>query len=98
LNAVPTGTYLTSTCWNTTGASVTITGVKCFSDNNGTTSLNVAGNTLGALLTGAVTCNTAAAAGTQSANVTLTNGDYLKFTWVADGTTKQSTWIVSGTF
>jgi hypothetical protein len=98
LNAVPAGTYLTSTCKNTTGVSVTITGVQCFSDNNGGSTLNVVGNTLGGLLTGAVTCTNAFAAGTQSANVTLTNNDYLKFTWVADGITKQSTWVVTGTY
>jgi hypothetical protein len=97
LNAVAAGTYLQSTCRNTTGSTVTIAGVQCFADA-GTSTMNVAGNTLGALLTGAVTCTSSFASGTQSTNVLLTNGDYLKFTFVADGTAKQSTWVVYGTY
>ena len=98
LNAITAGTYLQSTCKNTTGSTVTLTGLQCFTDNAGTSTMNAAGNTLGALLTGAVTCSSSFAAGTQSANVALTNGDYIKFTFVADGTSKQSTWIVTGTY
>ena len=98
LNAITAGTYLESTCMNTTGVTVTLTGLKCFTDNAGTSTMNAAGNTLGALLTGAVTCTSSFAAGAQSANVALTNGDYIKFTFVADGTSKQSTWVVTGTY
>ena len=98
LNAITAGTYLQSTCMNTTGVSVTITGLQCNTDNNGSSTLNAAGNTLGALLTGAVTCTSNFAAGSQSANVTLTNGDYIKFTFVADGASKQSTWVITGTY
>lgn len=98
LNAIAAGTYLSSTCRNTTGVTVTLTGLQCFTDNAGTSTMNAAGNTLGALLTGAVTCSTSFAAGTQSANVALTNGDYIKFTFVADGTSKQTTWVVTGTY
>jgi hypothetical protein len=98
LNAVTAGTYLESTCMNTTGVTVTLTGLSCFTDNSGSSTMNASGNTLGALLTGAVTCSTAFAAGTQSANVALTNGDYIKFTFVADGTSKQTTWVVKGTY
>lgn len=98
LNAIPAGTYLQSFCYNTTGVSVTLTGLKCYIDGGSTSTMNAAGNTLGALLTGAVTCTTSFAAGTQSANVTLTSGDYIKFTFVADGTAKQTTWVVQGTY
>jgi hypothetical protein len=98
LNAMAAGTYLMSTCRNTTGVTVTITGIKCFTDNSGTSTLNVAGNTLGALLTGAVTCTSSYASGTQSANVLLTANDYIKFTFVSDGTSKQTDWVVTGTF
>jgi hypothetical protein len=98
LNAIAAGTYLESTCKNISGVTVTITGVQCFSDNNGTSTLNAAGNTLGALLTGAITCTTSYAAGTQSANVALTSNDYIKFTFVADGTSKQTDWVVTGTY
>jgi hypothetical protein len=97
LNAITAGTYLQSTCKNTTVSTVTIIGVQCFSDA-GTSTMNVSGNTLGALLTGAVTCTSSFAAGTQSANVLLTSNDYLKFTFVADGTAKQTTWVVYGTY
>ena len=98
LNAINTGTYLQSTCKNTTGSTITLTGIQCFTDNSGSSTMNAAGNTLGALLTGAVTCTSSFAAGTQSANILLTNGDYIKFTFVADGTSKQSTWVVNGTY
>jgi hypothetical protein len=97
LNAMTAGTYLQSTCYNDSGVTWTITAIKCFTDNNGTSTLNAAGNTLGALLTGAVTCTNSFAAGTQSANVALTSTDYIKFTFVADGTSKQTTWVVSFT-
>lgn len=98
LNAIPAGTYLQSTCYNDTGVTVTITGVKCYVDGGSSSTLNGSGNTLGALLTGAVTCSTSYAAGTQSANVLLTSGDYIKFTFVADGTAKQTDWLISGTY
>jgi hypothetical protein len=98
LNAVPAGTYLQSFCYNTTGVTVTLTGLRCYIDGGATSTMNAAGNTLGALLTGAVTCTTAFAAGTQSANVALTSGDYIKFTFVADGTAKQTTFVVTGSY
>jgi hypothetical protein len=98
LNAIPAGTYLQSTCKNTTGVTVTLTGLSCFTDNSGSSTMNASGNTLGVLLTGAVTCSSSFASGVQSANVLLTNGDYIKFTFVADGTSKQTTWVVTGTY
>lgn len=97
-NAMPAGTYVQTTCKNVSGVTVTITGIQCFTDNNGTSTLNASGQTLGALLTGAVTCTTSYAAGTQSANVALTANDYINFTFVADGTSKQTDWNVTGTF
>jgi hypothetical protein len=97
LNVIGAGTYLQSFCYNDSGVTWTITGIKCFTDNNGTSTLNASGNTLGALLTGAITCTTAFAAGTQTANILLTSGDYIKFTFVGDGASKQSTWIVTFT-
>lgn len=98
LNAIPAGTYLQSMCFNDTGATVTISGLRCFVDGGSSSTMNASGNTLGALLTGAVTCTTAWAAGTQSANVAFTSGDWIKFTFVADGTAKQTTWEVQGTY
>ena len=97
LNAIPAGTYLQTFCFNDSGVTRTITGIKCYIDGGSSSTLNAAGNTLGALLTGAVTCSTAFAAGTQSANVALTSTDYVKFTFVADGTAKQMTYVVTYT-
>ena len=97
LNAIPAGTYLQTTCLNDTGSTITITGIKCFSDT-GTPTLNVTNSSGTALLTGAVTCSSSYASGTQSATTTLANGDYAKFTFVAGGTTKQTDWQISGTY
>ncbi len=97
LNAIASGTYLESTCRNTFGSTLTITSVKCFSDNNGTSTMNVTNGAGTALLTGAITCTSSFASGTQGATVTLAANDYLKFTFVADGTTLQSSWVVAFT-
>jgi len=98
LNAMTAGTYLQSFCYNDSGVTWTITGIKCYVDGGSSSTLNASGNTLGALLTGPVTCGTASfAIASQSANVALTSSDYIKFTFVADGSAKQTTWIVSMT-
>lgn len=102
LNAIAAGTYLQFACVNDTGVTVTITGLRCWTDNNGTSTMNAANNAASSFLTGAVTCtNTKAsggAAGTQSATTTLASGDAISFTFVADGTSKQTNWTVSGTY
>lgn len=102
LNAMAAATYLQFVCVNDTGSIVTLTGFRCWTDNVGTSTLNAANNAGTALLTGAVTCNatkaSGGAAGTQSGTVTLANGDAISFTFVADGTSKQTNWTVSGTY
>lgn len=97
LNAIAAGTYLQTNCYNNSGVTWTITRIGCFTDNSGTSTLSATNGAGTALLTGAVTCTTAAggAAGTQSATVTIANGDVIKFSFVADGTSKQSGWFVS---
>lgn len=97
-NAITAATYLNTGCKNTTGATVTLTAFQCFTDNNGTSTVNVTNSAATALLTVAITCTNSFASGTQSATVTLVNGDYLKWSFVADGTSKQTTWLVSGTY
>jgi hypothetical protein len=97
LNAIAAGTYLQSFCYNDSGVTWTITGIKCYVDGGSSSTLNAAGNTLGSLLTGPIACGTGFVAGTQTANVALTSGDYIKFTFVADGTAKQTTFVVSFT-
>lgn len=97
LNAISAGTYLMSECLNEFGATWTLTAIKCYTDNNGTSTLNVTNNSGTGLLTGAVTCSNAFAAGTQSGTTTLTSGQFTKFIFVADGTSKQTTWVITGT-
>ena len=97
LNAMAAGTYLQTFCYNTSGITWTITGIRCFTDNSGSSTLNATNGSATALLTGAVTCSSSFAAGTQSATVTIASGDYIKFTFVADGTSKQTTWVVAFT-
>ena len=99
LNAIAAGTYLQFTCVNDSGATLTITGIHCWTDNAGSSTLTAANNAATALLTGAITCNNTKAsggqAGTQSGTTTLANGDAISFTFVADGTSKQTNWTVS---
>jgi len=101
LNAMAAGTYLQFGCVNKFGVTLTITGIRCFTDNSGTSTLNVANNAGTGLLTGAVTCTSTktggGAAGTQSGTTTLANDDAINFTFVADGTSKQTTWTVTFT-
>jgi hypothetical protein len=97
LNAIPAGTYLETTCYNDSGVTVTLTAILCLTDNNGGSTMAVTNGAGTALLTGAVTCTNAFVAGTQSATTTIASGDYLKFTFVADGTSKQTTWVVTQT-
>lgn len=102
LNAIPAATYLQFSCVNNTGFTITLTGVRCWTDNAGTSTLAAANNAGTALLTGAVTCNatkaSGGAAGTQSATKTLASGDGVSFTMVLDGTSKQLNAIVTGVY
>lgn len=98
LNAISSGAYLESTCWNKTGVTFTITSIQCFTDNAGTSTMNVTNGAGTALLTGAVTCSSTIASGTQSGTVTIAANDFMKFTFVADGTSKQTTWVIAGTY
>jgi hypothetical protein len=97
--AIPAGTKLTSTCYNDTGSTITLTSIGCFTDNAGTSTMNAA-NTTGTLLSSSpLTCTGAFAGGTLAGgNHTLLNGDYIRFTFVADGTTKQANLDVGGTY
>ncbi len=97
LNAMVAATYLQTFCYNNSGVTWTITSIKCFTDNSGTSTLNATDSSSTALLTGAVTCSSSFAGGTQSGTTTIASGGYIKFTFVADGTSKQTTWIVSFT-
>jgi hypothetical protein len=97
-NAIPVQTYLTTTCKNETGRTWTLTAIRCFSDNSGTSTCNVTNGTGTALLTGAITATSSYANGTQSGTTTIASGDSLKITYVSDGTSKQIGIDVVGTF
>lgn len=92
-NAVTAGTYHTTTCRNNTGFTLNITGISCYVDT-GASSCNVTNGAGTGLLTGPITGTTGYASGTQSATVTLASGDELKFTFVADGSSKQIAAVV----
>ncbi len=96
LNAIPAGTYPISDCYNAFGATWTLTSIRCYTDAGSSTMAATNGGGT-ALLTGAVTCTNAWAAGTQSGTTTIASADYVKFSFVADGTAKQTTWVVTGT-
>jgi hypothetical protein len=96
-SAIAAETYLQSGCYNASGVTRTITGIACYTDNNGSSTLNATDGSGNALLTGAITCSNSWATGTQGSTTTISSGGYIKFTFVSDGTTKQTSWIVSMT-
>lgn len=86
-SAITAGTYsIPARCRNVYGATYTITSVKCYSDNSGTSTANVADSDANALLTGAVTASPTWASGTQSATTTIAANKWTSWTLVADGT------------
>jgi hypothetical protein len=87
LNAIPAGTYLNSTCRNETGLTWTLKAIRCVADA-GSSTCNVSNGTGTGLLTGAITGTSTYANGTQSGTTTIAPGDFLKVTFIADGTTK----------
>lgn len=97
LNAIPAGTYLTTTCRNETGATWTLTAIRCVTDS-GSSTCNVTNGTGTALLTGAITGSSTYANGTQSGTTTIASGDYLKITFITDGVTTQIGIDVAGSY
>jgi hypothetical protein len=97
LNPMPSGTYLQSFCFNDSGVTWHITALRCYTDNNGSSTMDATNGAGTDLLTGPITCSNTWAAGMQSATITLASGDYVKFIFAADGTSKQTTWVVSFT-
>ncbi|MBZ5623163.1 MAG: hypothetical protein LAQ69_31250 [Acidobacteriia bacterium] len=97
LNAIPAGTYPLSECLNEFGATWTITAIKCYTDNNGASTLRVQNGASVDLLTIPVTCSNSWAVGTQSGTTTIAAGDFAKFSFVSDGASKQATYVITGT-
>lgn len=98
LNAITAATYLQANCYNMTGQTVTLTSIKCFTDNSGSSTCNATNGAGTGLLTGAITATSSFAAGTQSGTTTIASGDFVKITFVADGTTKQFSMAFGGTY
>jgi len=77
---------------------MTVTNIRCFSDNNGSTTVDVKNAAGTSLLTGAVTCTTSFATGTASGTTTLASADWLKLVVVADGVSKNVHVVVTGSY
>lgn len=87
-NAIPAATYLQTSCRNETGATITLSAIRCVADA-GASTCNATNGAGTGLLTGAITGSPAYTTGTQSATVTIPPGDFAKISFVADGTSKQ---------
>jgi len=97
-NSLGASTYVKAGCANEYGSTYTITGIKCRTDNAGATTLNATNGAGAALLTGAIRCGNTGdgVAGTLSGTVTIAVGDFIKFTVVADGISKDVMVTVAG--
>lgn len=96
---------LTSTTWlaftNKTAHTLTITGISCYTDNAGTSTLDVKNNAGTSYLSGVITCNNTksggGAAGSLSGTITIPANDGATFIFTADATSTQVTGFVNGT-
>jgi len=100
-NAIPAQTYTLFLYHNDSGVTWTLTGLSCWTDNNGTSTMDVQNNAGTSFLTAPVTCtnvkSTGGAPGTQSATTTIPNGDGATFIFVSDGASKDFTPFVKAT-
>jgi VCBS repeat-containing protein len=97
VNAIPAATYPTTTCRNDTGYTWTITAITCMTDT-GTSTCSATNGAGTALLTSAITGSNTYAAGTQSTTTTIASGDFIKVSFGVDGTTKQISIDIAGTY
>jgi hypothetical protein len=97
-NSLAAATYVKTGCANEYGSTYTITGIKCRTDNAGGTTLNATNGAGTALLTSAIACRNTGdgVAGALSGTVTIAAGDFVKFTIVADGASKDVMVTVAG--
>jgi hypothetical protein len=96
VNAIAAGSYTIVEYYNNTGQTINISGIRCRSDNSGTSTLNVKNGAGTSFLTGAVTCSPSSASGTMSGTTTLAAGDVLQFVFTADGASTQVLAVVGG--
>ena len=97
-NSLGASTYVKARCANEFGSTYTISGIKCRTDNPGATTLRATNGAGAALLTGAIRCGNTGdgVAGSLSGTVTIAAGDFIKFTIVADGVSKDVMVTVAG--
>lgn len=87
------------TCYNSSGATLTITAIRCVVDGGSSTTIAItdgSGNNL--INASTFTCSTSWASATQSSTTTIASGGYIKWTATPDGTAKAVTIQVSGTY
>jgi hypothetical protein len=91
-----TGTFSKAYCYNDGGAARAIVAIRCYSDNAGASTLDVASGQTGAsFLTAPVICSPSWTSGTLAQSVSLPAGDWLNFTFTPDGATTQTSWVVT---
>jgi hypothetical protein len=103
--ALPTSGYVYQlSCMNHSGAQWTITGITCYSDNAGSSTIAMTDTSSNALLSNSGnTCTCGSTAGgatcTQSSTTTIASGvGILGKALVPDGATKSITWTITYTY
>ena len=87
------------TCYNASGATWTITAIRCVVDGGSGTTIAITDGSANNLINAATfTCSTSWASATQSATTTIASGGYIKWTATPDGTAKAVTVEISGTY
>jgi hypothetical protein len=98
VNVIASATYPVLFGGNKTTLTWQIKSISCYTDNAGTSALNVTNNAGTALTSGTCTCNNTKTsmgqACTQSATTTLAPGDAFNFAFTSDGASKGTTWAV----
>ena len=101
VNAVAAATYPVLGCVNNSGSTLTVAAIHCYTDNNGSSTLDVKNNAGTSLLAGPITCSntktSGGAAGTLGGTTTIATTDAFNFVFISDGTTKSTTWTVDVT-
>jgi hypothetical protein len=104
--SIPAGTTVDTFCFNTSGKTWNLTGISCYTNTNGSSTLSVTDNASNSLLTGPIACANNLGVGTQSATTTILSPSgclaahtcgFINFSFVSDGTPNRTTWVVSMT-
>lgn len=100
VNVIAPATYNILGCVNNQNTVSTwlVATINCYTDNIGTSTLDVLNNAGVSFLTAPITCNATktngGAIGTLSGSLSVVYGDAFNFVFVADGVTKSTTWTV----